>query len=331
MSTPKTAKKTSMMILLAIVLMLASALAQAGEKSGYLGVMLQDINSSMAKALDLDDENGVLINEVVDGSPAQEAGLQDGDVIIKFKGQDLTDHKALTKAVGSSSPGEKVEVVVLRSGKKKTLKVELGEREEKIRAFLSDSDDLHFPHGGEDVFVWHSDGIGADRGFMGVEVDDINQQMGDYFDVEDGEGALITSVTEDSAAQKAGLKAGDVIVKIGDDDVESAGDVHAALAGTEPEQELDIQVIRKGKKKTMDITLGQVPENQMAKHLEMIGGNHNVFLKSPKMLHHGMSAPHGMHKEMRIIYDDDEDLKEMREELEKMKMELKKMQKELKK
>ena len=329
MSTLKTAKTPVIFTLMAILLMLAAGLAQAGDKGGYLGVMLQDINSSMAKAMDLDNEKGVLINEVVDDSPADEAGLQDGDVIIKFNGQELKNHKALTKAVSSSAPGEKVNVVVLRDGKEKTLKVEMGQREDKMMAFFSDDGDVHFPHDSENVFVWQGDDLQGDRGFMGVEVDDISEQMGDYFDVEDGEGALITSVTEDSAAEKAGLKAGDVIVRIGDDEVESAGDVHAALAGTEPEQKLDIQVIRKGKKKSMDITLGEVPESQMIKHLEMIGGDHNIFIKSPKMLHHGMQAPHQLHKEMRIIHSGDDDLKEMRHELEKMKKELKKMKAEL--
>jgi len=347
MSTLKAAKFPSIITLMAILLMLATGVAQAGEKGGYLGVMLQDINTSMAKAMDLDDENGVLINEVVSGSPADEAGLQDGDVIIKFNGKELANHKALTKAVSSSAPGEKVEVVVLRDGKKKTLNVELGEREENTMVFYSDDGDVHFPHLNEDVFVWQDDshghneqikimikdleGMGGDRGFMGVQVEDINEQMGDYFDVKDGEGALVTSVTEDSAAENAGLKAGDVIVKISDEDIESAGDVHKALAGTEPEQKLSIEVIRKGKKKQMDITLGELPEDQMTRHIEMIGGDHNVYMRSPKSLHHGMSAPHQMHKQLKVIYEDEKELKEMREELDKMKMELKEMQKELKK
>ena len=344
MSTLKTAKKTSIITLMAIFMMLLSTLAQAGEKSGYLGVILQDINGGMAKAMDLDNDDGVLVSNVVDGSPADEAGLKAGDVIISFQGEDLVDHSALTKAVKSTSPGEKVEVVVLRDGKKKTIKVELGQRKEPTMAFYSDDGDVHFPHGEDNIFVWSGDdgdkqievmikgmeGLHHERGFMGVEVDDINEQMGKYFDVEDGEGALITSVTEDSAAENAGLEAGDVIVRIGDDEIESASDVHAALAGTEPDQKLEIKVIRKGKNKKMDITLGQVPESQMFEHIEMISNDNSFFISSPKTLHHGMSKPHQMHKEMRIILEDETELKEMREELEKMKMELKKMQAEMK-
>ena len=343
MSTFKAAKTTSILTIMAILLIFVSGLAQAGEKGGYLGVMLKDINTRTAKALDLDDEKGVLISQVVEGSPADEAGLEDGDVIIKFKGKDLENHSALTKAVGASSPGEKVELVVLRDGKKKTIEVELGEREEKAMVFFSDDDEAHFSHDGENVFVWESkdgdsdkikimmDGLDilrGGRGFMGVEVDDINEQMGEYFDVKDGEGALISSVTEDSAADEAGLEAGDVIIKIEDENIKSAGDVHKALSGTEPEQKMEILVIRKGKKKTIEITLGEVPENQMFKQIEMIGGDHNIFMKSPKMLHHVL--PGEKDKDLRVIYDDEDDLKEMRNELEKMKKELKEMKKELK-
>ncbi len=340
MSTLKTAKTLPLTTLMAILMMLAAGLAQAGEKGAYLGVMLQDINTSMAKAMDMDDENGVLVNEVVDGSPAHEAGLQDGDVIISFNGKDLANHKALTKAVSKSAPGEKVEVIVLRDGNKKKLKVKLGERQETHMSFFSDEDRVHSSHGGENVFVWRGnehgdnkqfeimikdlDGMHEERGFMGIEVDDISEQMGDFLDVEDGEGALITSVTENSAAEQAGLKAGDVIINIGDDEVDEAAEVYEALAGTQPGQKLDIELIRKGKKKSLEITLGEVPESQMVKHMGMIGGDNDFFIQSPKMHNERLN-------EMRIIYDDDEDLKEMRQELENMKKELKKMKEELKK
>ncbi len=98
--------------------------------SGYLGVMLQDLSPAMAKALQLGDQSGVLVSDVVDDSPAAKAGLQDGDVIVAFAGKPLSDYDSLTAAVRAAKPGEKVDVTVLRDGKKKTIKVELGERED---------------------------------------------------------------------------------------------------------------------------------------------------------------------------------------------------------
>ena len=71
---------------------------------------------------------------------------------------------------------------------------------------------------------------------MGVNLDDLNEQMGEYFGVEGGKGALVTEVVEDSPAAKAGLKAGDVIVKLGEKDIDSSAALHKAMADTEPER-----------------------------------------------------------------------------------------------
>ncbi len=350
--------KTPASSILAILFLLMAGVSLAGEKNeprGYLGVMLQDLNSELAEAMDLENEDGVLVSEVIDDGPAEKAGLQDGDIIIKFDGENLKNYQGLTKAVASSSPGEKVKIVVLRDGKEKSIKVELGERQEKSYAFFSGKTNNPMSPGclnpdfdQENVFVWH-DGdnsemkimlnglldLDSDHGFMGVELDDINEQMGDYFDVEDGSGALITSVNEDSAAEKAGLKAGDVIVKMDDEDIESAADVHNLMSDTEAEDEIKIKIVRKGKNKTLDITLSDFPEDQMLKHFEVLtSGNHTFDVRSPKMLFHGM--PHGqffpdnLDREIRIISEDDEDLKEMRSELEEMKKELMEMRDELK-
>lgn len=328
MPTLKAAKKSYPIVLVAIFLMLVSGLAQAGEKTGYLGVILQDINKGMAKAMNLDNDDGVLISEVVDGSPADEAGLKDGDVIIKFMGKDIENHAALTKAVGSSSAGEEAKVVVLRDGKKKTIKVELGKRKSSDVTFFRK--DGNTSHEQIKIMIEGMDSLHEERGFMGIEVDDINEQMGKYFDVKDGEGALISSVTEDSAADEAGLEAGDVIVKIGDEDIESAGDVHAALAGTEPEQKLEIKIIRKGKKKTLDITLGEVPDSQAFKFIEMIGGDNHMAVTGSNKRFHGMPNTPRTPGNVHIIIDDEDDLKEMRDELEEMKRELEEMKAELK-
>ncbi len=359
MFVSKATSKTPAIALITILFMLLAGLSLAGdknEKSGYLGVMLQDIDSSMAKAMDLDDENGILVSEVIDDSPADMAGLMDGDVIIKFQGQSLSDYKALTKAVGASSPGDEVEVVVLRDGKEITLNVELGERAERSFKFYSDGGDSYAPYaqimpglGDDNVFVWHDGddqemkimmkgmpGLHEDRGFMGVELDDISEQMGDYFEVEDGKGALITSVHEDSAADKAGLKAGDIIVKMGDEEIESASDVYSALSDTKADDEMKIEVVRKGKNKSMDLTLGDLPEDQMIKNIRMIGDDHEVMdIRTPKMLFHGMPrAPHdfpgNLQREIRILTEGENDLKEMRKELKKMQKELEKIQEELK-
>ena len=150
----------------------------------------------------------------------------------------------------------------------------------------------------------------------------------------------------DSPAAEAGLMAGDVIVKVGDEEVESAGDVHEAMAETEADQKTTVTVIRKGDRKSLDITLGEMPENSFSKHMEFIGEGNDHFSihTAPRMMKHSgghgdvdvrvirRGGSHGVkHMELKELHEADGELKEMRSELDKMQKELKEMQEELKK
>jgi serine protease Do len=362
------AAKRTFVLLMSIALLVTVVVAQAGEEKGYLGVKLQELTPSMAKALQMDDQSGVMINEIVDDSPAEKAGLKDGDVILEFNGKNISDNDDLVKAVRGTSPGETVEVVVLRDGKNKNLEVEIGKHEDKSLTWVFDDDDMHDSHfehygdgehkvivmsgSGDDDFVWSSGedmafGFDDDRGYMGVNLDDLNEQMGEYFGVEDGKGALVTEVVEDSPAAKAGLKAGDVIVRLGEKEIDSSSALHKAVADTEPEQQMSVKVMRKGQSKDMSITLGEVPEGSFSKRIEFIGEDDDHFTvhAAPRMSKHfghggdvdvrviRRGAPHGEVEfhELKEMQEAEGELKEMREELHKMQQELKEMQEELKK
>lgn len=362
------AAKRTIVLVMSIALIVSAYIATAGEDQGYLGVVLQDVTPSMAKALQMDEKTGVMVNEVVDDSPAAKAGLEDGDIILTFDGQTITDYGDLTNAVRKTSPGDNVEVGVLRGGQKKNFQIEVGQHEEKNVFFMSEDGDVHAPHvehfGGEgsnvwvmaddeDNVTWTMDNkmvmdINADRGYMGVHLDDINEQMGEYFGVEDGKGALVTEVVEDSPAAAAGLKAGDVIVQVGENEVDSPAALHKAIADTKPEQQMAVKVVRKGQSKEMSITLGEMPENTFSKQMEFIskGDNHFTVHSAPTMMKH-FNNHGGGDVDVRVIrrggsHDEDfefhdlhemeeahQELKEMRSELDKMKEELEKMKEEL--
>jgi predicted metalloprotease with PDZ domain len=372
------AKRTALLV--AGIFLMAAPLALADDSPGYLGVMLQDLDENMAKALQLEGKSGVIITDVVDDSPAAMSGLENGDVILMFNGKAVMDTGDLTKAVRASGAGEEVEMVILHNGKKQTLRVELGEHEGglawvsegdgNVWAFKSDDgEDVHIKmlrdlHGDEaevrvkllkdlqadiegdhDVIIKKmiegDEGTmaffaGNDRGFMGVSLDDVGGQMAEYFEVDGG--ALITNVNEDSPAAKAGLKAGDVIVKVGDTNIEDSADVHKAMQDTEPEQELKVKVMRKGDDKTIKVTLGEMPENMTFKNIQIhTDGDEHFSVTAPKMLMHGKNG--GQKQQYRIMRTTPEgswtiqgdDLDELKEELEKMKKELKEMKKELNK
>jgi membrane-associated protease RseP (regulator of RpoE activity) len=360
------AAKRTFVLIMSIALLATAATVQAGEDRGYLGVLLQDLTPSMAKALQMGDKSGVMINDVIDESPAEKAGLEDGDVILEFDGKAISDNKDLVKAVRAASPGDKIEVVVLRSGKNKSLEVEIGKHEDKNFFIMSGDDDLHgshFEHFGEgdhkvivmsddEDFTWTVGkdmpcGLDSDRGYMGVHLDDLNEQMGEYFGVEDGKGALVTEVVEDSPAAKAGLKAGDVIVMIGDNEINSSMALLKTVAKTEPEQQMAVKIVRKGKSKNLSITLGEVPEDAFSKQLQIIGedGDHFSIHTAPRMMKHfghdydadlrmtRRGIPHSVDelRELEEIQEAKSELREMREELDKMREDLKEMQKEQKK
>jgi len=101
---------------------------RADAKGGYLGVRVQDITRSLMKARDLPTDEGALVNRVEDESPADEAGILRGDVIVEVNREKVGDSGDLVDAVRDLEPGSKVDVVVLREGLRKTLKVEVAKR-----------------------------------------------------------------------------------------------------------------------------------------------------------------------------------------------------------
>jgi membrane-associated protease RseP (regulator of RpoE activity) len=329
--------KRILVVMTTCALILVSVTALAGEKSGYLGVMLQEISTSMAKALQMDDTGGVLVSEVIEDSPAEKAGLKDGDVVLEFNGQSTASNKALVKAVRNAAAGDEVKIKVLRGGKTKTIEVLLGEKIKEKMVWFDSGDDRHTIHMDNNIEIIMEDLEGSfklDRGFLGVQLDDLNEELGQYFGVEDGHGTLVTKVTKDSGAEEAGLKAGDVIVRLGDSEINSADDLHQAMADTKPEQEVTVQVLRKGKSKKFDVTLGE-PSMDSIRKIEIISENGDFPGHAPKMFmkhfeHKG--APHAKHQMERMQFIEEHkmhDLEIVREELESLRLELEELRIEL--
>jgi serine protease Do len=348
-------------VLLAAALLLAGGAARADSKPdthGYLGVTLQDINGSMAKALGIDEGVGVLVLDVIEDGPAEQAGIEAGDVILKFDGEDITEDHGLTRAVRGAEPGRTVPVEILRNGKSRTVDVELGETEALARAFAWTSRDgkapeMRFFGEGDDHDVWFHDGSGhgvhvapfglhVDRGYLGVELGDLNEQLGEYFGVEDGDGALINAVEDDSPAAAAGLQAGDVIVGIGDETIADSGDVYDALEDLDTEDEVTVTFVRKGRQESAEVTLGEMPEGHYRFRVGRVpappvGGRfgHDWDFVFPEGFDEDVHVvvPQGSHPRRRVIVtgDKEEQVRELREELETMKQELQELKKELRK
>lgn len=208
------------------------------SKKGWLGVAIQDISTEVKRAMKLDSRDGALVSDVTRKSPADKAGIEDKDVIVQFGAKKIEDSSDLTEAVADTKPGTKVAVVVMRKGEKKTIDVEIGERKVSSSAFTVR------PHAGNLAFMFGGN-------TQGMVLREINEQMAKYFGLADKPGVLVWEVEEGSAAEKAGVKAGDVITLVGKKKINEIRDVSRALGIYDEGEKAELEVLRKGSRQTL--------------------------------------------------------------------------------
>lgn len=225
-----------------------------GDGGGYLGVYLEDVDDEAARRLGLPKEEGALVEDVVDDSPAAEAGLQKDDVIVGYNGETVESISELSRLVRETPAGRTVTLDVIRNGQARQISAELGERPGMTWIGREGEGDFEFHVApGEGPHVFRFGGFGG-RGRLGVQLESLSEQLGEYFGVSDGHGALITSVREESPAAAAGLKAGDVITRVGDAGVDDAMDVARAVREADTGS-LAITIVREGSTRTVTVDL----------------------------------------------------------------------------
>ena len=189
----------------------ADNLVQNGKVvRGYLGVGAQDITPSLAESLELKSRAGALVSDVQPDSPAAKAGLKSGDVITAVNGQKVDDANKLTFTVSAAAPGTKLELDLLRDGKVEHVKVTAAERPKN---FAKNAGGRGRDQGqGEDDLAANN----SDEGVLnGVAVGDLDRDTRRSMNLPARlAGAVITDVAADSAAARAGLRTGDVILEI---------------------------------------------------------------------------------------------------------------------
>lgn len=250
-------------------------LFRAGEGGGsWLGVRLEDVTAEKAKELKLASEYGVIVKDVEENSPAAKAGLIKGDVILEFAGEKVRSAAHLRRLVRETPAGRTVTLQVNRAGQLRTLSAKLEAGGDRFFDLPVPSPLPHMPEmpkfeGPEFEFVWQARGAR-----LGISGDDLTPQLAEYFGVKQGKGVLVREVVVGSAAAKAGLKAGDVIVAVDGKEVASVGKLRRALAGDKEAKEarkVTLTIVRDKREQTVAVEL-EPPEPEPPRRItEVIG------------------------------------------------------------
>src|SRR5215467_12263612 len=218
------------------------------DGSSWLGVELHEVTGETAKELKLPAERGVVLSSIVPDSPAAKAGLKENDVVTEINGQRIEGAAQFRRMIREIPAGRAAQITVWRDGRAQTLSVTLGKAEERRHSFKMLTPGPGAP--GSFTFSmpeipmvppmeWNGTLMLGGQPRLGIDADDLNGQLGSFFGAPDGEGVLVREVSPGSAAEKGGLKAGDVITSVNGERVRTVGDLREKLAAKHEAKDKD--------------------------------------------------------------------------------------------
>ena len=260
------------------------------DDGGYLGVMTVAITNDNFSKFGLKEARGVGIEKVIENSPAAQAGLQNGDVVLRFDGEEVKSVAKLSRMIGEVAPDQKVRLTILRGGNEQEITATIGKRvpftfermapmgsfpalpgspsgEFKLSdEFFKNLPPGEFPNNGS--FVWN---FSAGRK-IGVVAESLTKQLGETFGVADGKGLLIMEVRENSPAAKAGLKAGDIITEVDGTVVAESMELVRAV-NAKKEGDVEITFVRDKNRNKIRVTPEQSKDDMPTVFQTMPGGS----------------------------------------------------------
>ncbi|HME00786.1 MAG TPA: PDZ domain-containing protein [Terriglobia bacterium] len=237
---------------------------------GWLGVRLEDITAQKAQDLKAPGQYGALVTEVEPDSPAAKAGLQVNDVIVDFAGDKVRSVASLRRMVRETPVDRTVPIEILRNGERRTLNVTVEARRGVGNEFFGfamptpppppEGPEMRMPpHAFEFTppgSLWNG-WFGGAR--LGIRGEDLTEQLAGYFGVKQGKGVLVAEVERGSAAEKAGMRAGDCIVRVDSKDVASVEELHEALTnsarGPSNKSQVTLTIVRDHHEQSLPVTL----------------------------------------------------------------------------
>ena len=176
---------------------------------GWLGVTVQALNKELADSFGLDSTHGALVNEVIEDSPADKAGLKRGDIIVEYDGTRVDELNDLPRLVAATPVGETVRVKVFRDGKERTIKVEIGRLDDGERELAADDEE-----GG---------------GALGITAANVTPELVERYSLESDQGILITKIDPEGPAADANLRVGDLIIEADGKEIRSVKEFEAVV------------------------------------------------------------------------------------------------------
>lgn len=226
--------------------------------SSYLGVDIADVTTERLSALKLKEEKGVEVTMVDQDAPAGKAGIKEHDVILTMNGSSIESGAQLRRMIHEMPPGRVVSFGLSRDGQPMTVKVQLADKHSEFAFHGPKPGDIHV-----NIPEIHIPDIDIPSINMvvvtqsersGLMVENITPQLGEFFGVKNGNGVLVRSVEKGSRAEKAGIRAGDVIVKVNDEPVHDTSDFTHAVRSRNGNS-VSVGVMRDRKEQNLNLTL----------------------------------------------------------------------------
>ena len=228
-----------------------------GEEGGsWLGVETSEVTSDTAKELKLPSERGVVLGRIAPDSPASKSGLRENDVVTEVSGQLVEGAMQFRRMIREIPAGRNVQLTVWRDGRTQKINVTLGKAKElrhnmtRVTPGMPGTFAFRMPEMPPMPDVpevaeipdmpsvdWNGPVLYSGHPRLGIDAEDLNGQLGSFFGAPDGEGILVRSVNSGSPAEKAGVKAGDVITSLNGERIRSVGDLRQKLAAQHGEKD----------------------------------------------------------------------------------------------
>ena len=219
------------------------------DGSSWLGVETHEVSSDKAKELKLSAERGVVLGKIVPDSPAAKAGLKENDVVMEINGQRVEGAAQFRRMIHEIPAGRSIQLSVWRDGRMQTISATLGKSQERRHAMK-----MVTPTPGTFAFrmpeipeipsmEWNGNMLfGGGQPRLGIDAEDLSGQLGTFFGAPDGEGILVRDVNSGSPAEKAGVKAGDVITSLNGERIRTVSELREKLSAKREDKDRTVKL-----------------------------------------------------------------------------------------